>query len=439
MKGIKNKSKAFGFIIMCIFLAIVIVLPSTAAPQSYYYIYNLKGAVGLPGTNTAYLRLDEYYENGEETGRSIYAYCADRDTLMVPGIKYRISGVASDELRAILKNTPPQITLAGVTNNVNNSWVSGIYGTIDSTLSSNRVVTGAQYAVWYHTNGFNDSIPDDDVNRLYQYLITLPGESDAQGEYEPVDITIDSSLCWFDSDGNLTIPFTYNNNFDTITLSENYEGAVINYENGEGTIFIPSSSLGNIKKGDTVSLSVTVSAERSIYDAYYLSVSEEESQDLVGLLNKNIEISASAAVSITKTYKSLSSGETAWAYGGEDAIEFFDINTGNNKWGWTNGPLSEGKYTFDLYAGAAQCDLEKGTMVGKLYVEYLDGKVSVSYKMLYGYEVKESHLFIGNDYLPKDKKGNYTNAPGQLTHEYNVEYSFDGDIYIAAHLSVKSK
>ena len=439
MKGIKNILKASGLIIILIMLAITMIIPSAATPQSYYYKYNFKGAVGLPGTNIILFVLDEYSDaTDEKTGNSIYAYCADQSVSMVAGVKYRISGKASDNLRAILKNSSPNVTRANLTNNINNSWVADAFGTINGTISSERAVTGTQYAIWHYTNDFNDSISDEDVNRLYQYLIALPGEEET--DYEPIDIDISVKSYWFDSEKNLTVQFTYSNDFDTISLSKNFEGAVIDYQNREGTIFIPSSSLSF---DENIEFSITVSTVSYVNDAYILTVSEEEapSQNLVAFADENIETSASAAVSITppkKPGKSFS-GETAWAYGGEDAIEFFDINTGNNKWGWTNGPLSEGKYIFDLYAGAAKCDLKKGTLVGKLYVEYLNGKVSVSYQMLYGYEATESHLFIGNDYLPKDKKGNYTNAPGQLTHEYNEEYSFDGDIYIAAHLSVKTK
>lgn len=68
--------------------------------------------------------------------------------------------------------------------------------------------------------------------------------------------------------------------------------------------------------------------------------------------------------------------ETAFAYGGEQLATCFldlDFNSDSksdfNRWGWTNGPLAAGSYSFDIYAGAGQCDLTKGTLVGTLNVE----------------------------------------------------------------------
>jgi hypothetical protein len=63
--------------------------------------------------------------------------------------------------------------------------------------------------------------------------------------------------------------------------------------------------------------------------------------------------------------------ETAFGLG-DDTIEvvpfypdYFD------RWGWTN-PISTdpGSYVFDLWAGAGQCDTDKGTLVGTVEVEY---------------------------------------------------------------------
>jgi hypothetical protein len=89
----------------------------------------------------------------------------------------------------------------------------------------------------------------------------------------------------------------------------------------------------------------------------------------------------------------------------------------NRFWGWTNGPLPEGSYEWDIYAGAGQNDLSKGTVVGTLYVDYEDGCVTVTYELDEGYYLGETHLWVGNDVLPEVKRGKtsvYTNAPGQF-------------------------
>ena len=146
--------------------------------------------------------------------------------------------------------------------------------------------------------------------------------------------------------------------------------------------------------------------------------------------------------------------ETAWAYGGGYAKENWDYLDSNN-WGWTNGPLSEGSYVFDLYAGAGQNDwLNKGTLVGNVTVDYAGGCVNVTYSVDPGYYLGETHLWVGDDVLPEGKKTPYTNAPGQFPHgvdygfnstdpgTWETEWSwsscdssitFDGDIYVAAH------
>ena len=147
--------------------------------------------------------------------------------------------------------------------------------------------------------------------------------------------------------------------------------------------------------------------------------------------------------------------ETAWAYSDEYAKPIWDYVQGNN-WGWTNGPLSEGSYEFDIYAGAGRNDIEKGTLVGTLYVEYEDGTVTVTYELNEGYYLGETHLWVGDDVLPEVRRGNsteYTNAPGQFPYgqylgfgslnpsggETEWEWSgsdFEDEIYIAAHAVV---
>ena len=147
--------------------------------------------------------------------------------------------------------------------------------------------------------------------------------------------------------------------------------------------------------------------------------------------------------------------ETAWAFGGENANPIWDYVQGNN-WGWTNGPLSEGSYGFPVYAGAGQNDIERGTLVGTLSVEYDDGTVTVKYELDEGYFLGETHLWVGDEVLPEVRRGNrteFTNAPGQFPNggylgfdaedlsdaKTEWEWSgsgFEGDIHIAAHAVV---
>lgn len=121
--------------------------------------------------------------------------------------------------------------------------------------------------------------------------------------------------------------------------------------------------------------------------------------------------------------------ETAYAKGG--AAECFIPTFAN--WGWTN-LISPGTYTMDLWAGAAQCDISKGTEVGSVTVMYgSDGYVTVTYDVKPPYLLEETHVYAGYDEFPNDKKGKLTVAPGA----YSNATSFNGDpVYVIAHAVV---
>jgi len=149
----------------------------------------------------------------------------------------------------------------------------------------------------------------------------------------------------------------------------------------------------------------------------------------------------------------MTKGETAYAfYNNEKSTCFTDIEgLSSKKWGWSNGPLVEGKYEFDMYAGAGQCDINKGTLVGKLLVDYADGRADITFQMTETsdftdelYTMTTTHLYVGNDILPM-KDGSYTDAPGQYgnvdSHDNVTEFSYSidglsGDIYVVGHADV---
>lgn len=134
--------------------------------------------------------------------------------------------------------------------------------------------------------------------------------------------------------------------------------------------------------------------------------------------------------------------ETAFAYGSARATCFIDsgiIQT--SRWGWFNGPLAPGSYSFAIYAGAGQCDLSKGTLVGSLSVAYNGTTAQVSYAMSAGFTMDETHLYVGNAPLPS-KNGSYTVAPGQYGNLHTLSAAasdsytvsgLSGDIYVVAH------
>ncbi len=143
--------------------------------------------------------------------------------------------------------------------------------------------------------------------------------------------------------------------------------------------------------------------------------------------------------------------ETAFARG-EGVYTCFigddEYNGNGNRWGWRNGPLSVGEYEFDIYAGAGQCDISKGALVGTLNVNYTGDDIVVTYNMDEGYAMSETHLYVGCDPYPTGPNGKHTLAPGQYGNQHSLdnatsdefvldigelECTPEGDIYIIAH------
>ncbi|TXN35951.1 hypothetical protein FVB32_15430 [Flagellimonas hymeniacidonis] len=122
--------------------------------------------------------------------------------------------------------------------------------------------------------------------------------------------------------------------------------------------------------------------------------------------------------------------ETAFARGNDGNTCFLD--EGFSRWGWTIGPLSpDADESYDIYAGAGQCDISKGELVGTVDIVYADGEVTVTYNIDESYSVAETHTYAGNDMFPT-KKGAPTVAPGQ----YSIQENLEGDIYVIAHAVV---
>ncbi len=147
--------------------------------------------------------------------------------------------------------------------------------------------------------------------------------------------------------------------------------------------------------------------------------------------------------------------ETAFAYsGGTNIVDgdithsFLDITEEDaklNRWGWSNGTISEGVYSWDIYAGAGQSDISKGVLVGTLVVDYNGSTAQVTYHIDAPYYMEENHLYVGNDILPRDKNEQYTVAPGMYPSIHDLDntsidthivYDVSGDLHVVAHATV---
>jgi len=138
--------------------------------------------------------------------------------------------------------------------------------------------------------------------------------------------------------------------------------------------------------------------------------------------------------------------ETGYAFGNSYANCFLTIpGVNSNNWGWSNGSIGNGTYSWPIYAGAGLCDITVGTLVGTLDVMYSGGTATITYNMEDGVQLMATHLFVGKDILPK-KNNKYTTAPGQFPYKHDNlngvnsdSYTINGlsgNIYISAHADV---
>jgi hypothetical protein len=122
--------------------------------------------------------------------------------------------------------------------------------------------------------------------------------------------------------------------------------------------------------------------------------------------------------------------ETSFAIGNSDDDHACFSDAGFSRWGWNIGPLLPGTYTYDVYAGAGQCDITKGQFVGTVTISYDGTHVTALYDLTNEYSHSETHLYAGTSPFPTKNNGRYTVAPGQ----YSVQDELNGEaIYVIAH------
>jgi hypothetical protein len=133
--------------------------------------------------------------------------------------------------------------------------------------------------------------------------------------------------------------------------------------------------------------------------------------------------------------------ESAWAEGTEEDVDVLAVESfcenGFSNWGWVNliAPLYEGLWP--LYAGAAQCDPSKGTLVGHFQVKYNGGagndRLEYEFIPLLGLDVifEDEAVYANGAKFPKLRNGTDTTAPGQ----YYIANPLLGEIWVIAHVN----
>lgn len=97
------------------------------------------------------------------------------------------------------------------------------------------------------------------------------------------------------------------------------------------------------------------------------------------------------------------------------------LASSSNNWGWTNGLWTPSTFptpagtnnVFNIYAGAAQCNLAKGKLVGTLTVTCTGLTCTFSFNLNYNNYATVMHLWVGTTQLPY-KSGKAVTAPGQF-------------------------
>ncbi len=142
-------------------------------------------------------------------------------------------------------------------------------------------------------------------------------------------------------------------------------------------------------------------------------------------------------VTVTNTYV-LPGSETAWAFGD---YTFKDEGI-SSQWGWFSRLSPGDERHLELWAGAGQNDLSKGTLVGSVHVHYMmNGTVSVKIELADGVmTTKDAQVYAGTS-MPGASPGRYpfrvsANGLEQILMMKKSVATFAGPIYFTLHLDV---
>ncbi len=141
------------------------------------------------------------------------------------------------------------------------------------------------------------------------------------------------------------------------------------------------------------------------------------------------------------------SNETAYAVGEKTFLKDRDDLSIGTKWGWQiTVPAGDRTIEKDIYAGAAQNDTSKGTLIGTLTVERAGTTLNVSYNTP-GATMYGTHLYVGDTYVPVTSPGQYSAYGYQVeshaelggTHSdsYEVQVGETGTLYVVAHAATE--
>lgn len=132
--------------------------------------------------------------------------------------------------------------------------------------------------------------------------------------------------------------------------------------------------------------------------------------------------------------------ETAYALGDKTFIE---LGITSSRWGWQITANKNQTIETPIYAGAAQNDLSKGEIVGKLIYSFAGGELQVEYDLEEGFGLQETQLYAGVTQMTNAAPGQYGNQHLNLgladSDSYEIDLGSAHKVYLAAHAVVCPK
>ncbi|WP_191859700.1 T9SS type A sorting domain-containing protein, partial [Hanstruepera ponticola] len=170
----------------------------------------------------------------------------------------------------------------------------------------------------------------------------------------------------------------------------------------------------------------------------------QETADYVFTVTDECGNTATETLTLIREFDVIGECETAFGRSENNSICFIPDFS---RWGWTNYFEGEGEYTLQMYAGAAHCDISRGSYAGDVIVTYENGQVTLMFNIDSGYTMREAHVYVGCDMYPTGNNGAPTVAPGQYNFNpsglsdgvsnYTVgPIDASGPIYVIAHAVV---
>jgi len=130
-----------------------------------------------------------------------------------------------------------------------------------------------------------------------------------------------------------------------------------------------------------------------------------------------------------------------------DTAYMFGNNTFNSlqlseKWGWVTSysNVTNGTYTYNLYAGAGQNNINNGYLAGTVTVVIQGSNIQVTLNATHsGTVFTESHVYLSDSPPTTAAPGQYGNQHtlnNTTTDTYNLTYSGDGSFWLIVHAGV---